>query len=81
MTQPGFSGTPLIVIDANGLTGDGFVLSSSGGDSIIRGFVLRTSMETPFKSTLDQAEIRFQEITWVASGLAVPSWDQREQHR
>ncbi|MCA9048746.1 MAG: cadherin domain-containing protein, partial [Planctomycetaceae bacterium] len=40
-TQAGFSGTPRIIVDANGVTGDGFQLSSSADNSTIRGFVLR----------------------------------------
>ncbi len=40
-TQSGFSGTPLIIIDANGLIGDGIVLTSTADNSIIRGLVIR----------------------------------------
>ncbi|MEZ6135354.1 MAG: LamG-like jellyroll fold domain-containing protein [Pirellulaceae bacterium] len=40
-TQPGFSGTPRIIIDANGVTGDGFQLTSTADNSTIRGFVIR----------------------------------------
>ncbi|MEZ6118086.1 MAG: DUF4347 domain-containing protein, partial [Pirellulaceae bacterium] len=40
-TQPGFSGTPRIIIDANGVTGDGFQLNSNADNSTIRGFVIR----------------------------------------
>ena len=40
-TQSGYSSTPLIVIDANGIVGDGFVLASTADNCIIRGFVLR----------------------------------------
>ncbi len=40
-TQHSFSGTPRIVIDANGATGDGFQLTSTADSSTIRGFVLR----------------------------------------
>ncbi len=40
-TQPGFSSTPIIIIDANGVTGDGIVLTSTADNSVIRGLVLR----------------------------------------
>ncbi len=40
-TQAGFSGTPVIIVDANGVTGDGFQLTSNADNSTIRGFVIR----------------------------------------
>ncbi len=40
-SQPGYSSTPLIIIDANGVVGDGLVLTSTADNSIIRGLVIR----------------------------------------
>ncbi len=40
-TQPGYSGTPGIVIDADQQVANAFVLAATADDSTIRGFVLR----------------------------------------
>ena len=40
-TQSGYSGVPTVIIDGNGLIGDGLVLTSTADNSIIRGLVIR----------------------------------------
>ncbi len=40
-TQGGWSSTPLIIIDGNGLTGDGLTFSFTADNSIVRGLVIR----------------------------------------
>ncbi len=40
-TQSGFTGTPRIIVDANGISGDGFRLTGTADNSTIRGFVIR----------------------------------------
>ncbi|MFW5446606.1 MAG: DUF4347 domain-containing protein, partial [Methylophagaceae bacterium] len=40
-TEPDFSGTPNIVLDGNGLSGDGLVLTSGASGSTISGLVIR----------------------------------------